>query len=89
MVHQSKTIVDAAADAGVRFIVHLGIFGNERVTYAYGTWHEIGERYIEGSGVAWTHLHPHFFMDNLLAAAFVRWQVLLVYGKSAGWLVCT
>jgi uncharacterized protein YbjT (DUF2867 family) len=33
MVHQSKTIVDAAADAGVKFIVHLGIFGNGRVTY--------------------------------------------------------
>ena len=69
MVHQSKTIVDAAADAGVEFIVHLGIFGNGRVTYAYGTWHEMVERYIEGSGVAWTHLHPHFFMDNLLTAA--------------------
>jgi uncharacterized protein YbjT (DUF2867 family) len=27
------------------------------------------ERYIEGSGVAWTHLHPEYFMDNLLAAA--------------------
>jgi len=27
------------------------------------------ERYIEGSGVAWTHLHPDLFMDNLLAAA--------------------
>jgi NAD(P)H dehydrogenase (quinone) len=69
MLHQSKTIVDAAADAGVEFIVHLGIFGNGRVTYAYGTWHEMVERYIEGSGMAWTHLHPHFFTDNLLAAA--------------------
>jgi len=68
MVHQTKTIVDAAADAGVKFIVHLGIFGTGRVTYAYGTWHEMVERYIEGSGVAWTHLHPHYFMDNLLAA---------------------
>ncbi len=68
MMQQSKTIVDAA-DAGVKFIVHLGIFGNGRVTYAYGTWHEMVERYSEGSGVAWTHLHPHFFMDNLLAAA--------------------
>jgi NAD(P)H dehydrogenase (quinone) len=69
MVHQSKTIVDAAADAGVKFMVHLGIFGNGRVTYRYGAWHEMVERYIEGSGVAWTHLHPHYFMDNLLAAA--------------------
>jgi NAD(P)H dehydrogenase (quinone) len=69
MVHQSKTIVDAAADADVSFIVHLGIFGNGRMTYAYGTWHEMVERYIEGSGVAWAHLHPHYFMDNLLAAS--------------------
>jgi NAD(P)H dehydrogenase (quinone) len=69
MVHQSKTIVDAASDTGVKFIVHLGVFGNGRLTYAYGTWHEMVERYIEGSGVAWTHLHPHFFMDNLLASA--------------------
>jgi uncharacterized protein YbjT (DUF2867 family) len=69
MVHQSKTIVDAAADAGIKFIVHLGIFGNGWLTYAYATWHEMVERYIEGSGVAWAHLHPHFFMDNLFAAA--------------------
>jgi NAD(P)H dehydrogenase (quinone) len=69
MVHQSKTIVDAAADAGVSFIVHLGIFGNGRMTYPYATWHEMVERYIEGSGVAWAHLHPHFFMDNLLTTS--------------------
>jgi uncharacterized protein YbjT (DUF2867 family) len=69
MVHQSKTIVDAAADAGVKFIVHLGIYGNGRLTYQYATWHEMVERYIEGSGMAWAHLHPHFFMDNLLASA--------------------
>jgi NAD(P)H dehydrogenase (quinone) len=53
MVHQSKTIVDAAADAGASFIVHLGIFGNGRMTYPYATWHEVVERYIEGSGAAW------------------------------------
>src|ERR1700716_2630145 len=69
MVHQSKTIVDAVADATISFIVHLGIFGNGRMTYPYATWHEMVERYIEGSGVAWAHLHPHFFMDNLLAAS--------------------
>ena len=69
MVHQSKTIVDAAADSGVSFIVHLGIFGNGRMTHPYAAWHEMVERYIEGSGVAWAHLHPHFFMDNLLSAS--------------------
>jgi NAD(P)H dehydrogenase (quinone) len=67
MVHQSKTIVDAAADADVKFIVHLGIFGNGRMTDPHFAWHEMVERYIEGSGVSWSHIHPHFFMDNLLA----------------------
>ncbi len=41
MVHQSKTIVDAAADAGVEFIVHLGIFGNGRMTDPHFAWHEM------------------------------------------------
>jgi Predicted nucleoside-diphosphate-sugar epimerases len=68
MVHQSKTIVDAAADAGLQFIVHLGIFGNGRMTDPHFAWHEMVERYIEGSGVAWSHIHPHFFMDNLLTS---------------------
>ena len=30
MVHQMKTITDAAVDAGVSFIVHIGVFGNAR-----------------------------------------------------------
>src|SRR6267154_372766 len=88
MVHQSKTIVDAAADAGIKFIVHLGIFGNGRLTYPYATWHEMVERYIEGSGVAWTHLHPHFFMDNLLAASpVVDGKLYWFMGQQAvGWV---
>src|ERR1700745_2569635 len=64
MVHQSKTMVDAAADAGLQFIVHLGIFGNGRTTDPHFAWHEMVERYIEGSGVAWSQLHPPFFLDN-------------------------
>jgi NAD(P)H dehydrogenase (quinone) len=31
--------VDAAADAGVEFIVHLGIFGNGRMTDPHFAWH--------------------------------------------------
>src|SRR5258708_10035290 len=62
MVHQSKTIVDAATDAGVQFIVHLGIFGNGRMTDPHFAWDEMVQRYIEGSGVACRHLHPRSFM---------------------------
>jgi NAD(P)H dehydrogenase (quinone) len=88
MVHQSKTIVDAAADAGVSFIVHLGIFGNGRMTYPYATWHEMVERYIQGSGIAWAHLHPHFFMDNLLATSpLVDGKLYWFMGEQAvGWV---
>jgi uncharacterized protein YbjT (DUF2867 family) len=72
MTHQTKTITDAAADAGVGHIVHLGIFGNGRSTDPHFAWHELVERYIEGSGVPWTHLHPHMFMENLLSVFVLR-----------------
>jgi uncharacterized protein YbjT (DUF2867 family) len=72
MTHQTKTITDVAADIGVGHIVHLGIFGNGRSTDPHFAWHELVERYIEGSGVAWTHLHPHMFMENLLSQLVLR-----------------
>ena len=66
MTEQAKTIVDAAEDAGVEFIVHLGVFGNGRSTDPHFAWHELVERYIKGSTLAWANLHPHVFMENLL-----------------------
>src|ERR1700716_2234278 len=88
MVHQSKTIVDAAADAGLQFIVHLGIFGNGRMTDPHFAWHEMVERYIEGSGVAWAHFHPHFFMDNLLTTSPVVDGKLCWFAgdQAVGWI---
>ena len=88
MVHQCKNLVDAAADAGVGFIVHLGIFGNGRSTDPHFAWHEMIERYIEGSGVAWCHLHPHFFMDNLLTTLpVIDGQIHWYTGeKRTGWI---
>lgn len=88
MVHQSKTIVDAAADAGVKFIVHLGIFGNGRMTDPHFAWHEMVERYIEGSGLSWSHIHPHFFMDNLLTTTPVVNGIFTWFmgDKRVGWI---
>src|SRR3984957_7530039 len=88
MVHQMKTITDAAVDAGVSFIVHLGVFGNGRSTDPHFAWHELVERYIEGSGVAWGHLHPHVFMENLLTVmrpvgGALRWPM---GDKPVGWV---
>ena len=67
MVHQVKTIVDAAVQAGVGFLVHLGVFGDGRSTDPHYAWHELVERYIEGSGLPWFHVHANFFMENLLS----------------------
>jgi NAD(P)H dehydrogenase (quinone) len=88
MVHQMKTITDAAVDARVSFIVHLGVFGNGRSTDPHFAWHELVERYIEGSGVAWCHLHPHVFMENLLTVmrpmgGALRWPM---GDKRVGWV---
>jgi NAD(P)H dehydrogenase (quinone) len=58
------------------------------MTYPYATWHEMVERYIEGSGVAWSHVHPHFFMDILLAASpVVDGKLYWFMGEQAvGWV---
>ena len=48
MVHQMKTITDAAVDAGVSFIVHLGVSGNGRSTDPHFAWHELVERLHRG-----------------------------------------
>jgi uncharacterized protein YbjT (DUF2867 family) len=72
MLVQSKTIVDAAVKAGVRHVVHLGIFGNWDCTDPHFAWHQLIERYIDGSGLAWTHLHPNVFMEALLDKTPVR-----------------
>ena len=67
MVHQMKTITDAAVDAGVSFIVHLGVFGNAAappIRVSPGT----SSSNATSREAAWLgrHLHPHVFMENLL-----------------------
>lgn len=63
MLAQSKTLVDAAKKAGVKHIVHVGIFAEWDCTNPHFTWHQLIEKYIEASGIAWTHLHPNMFME--------------------------
>lgn len=63
MLTQSKTLVDAAKKAGVRHVVHVGVFAEWDTTDAHFVWHQMIEKYIEASGIAWTHLHPNMFMN--------------------------
>ena len=88
MVHQVKTIVDAAVQAGVGFLVHLGVFGDGRSTDPHYAWHELVERYIEGSGLPWCHLHANFFMENLLTFMPITDGVITwpMAGREIGWV---
>jgi len=66
MLQQSKQLVDAARDAKVSHIVHLGVFTSRNDRIRHFIWHDMIERYIESSGISWTHLHPNVIADTTL-----------------------
>lgn len=68
MLVQSKHLVDAARASGVKHMVHLGVFTSRGDRMPHFIWHDFIERYIEASGMAWTHLHPNVIADSYLAA---------------------
>lgn len=91
MVTQSKTIIDAAKKAGVKHLVHVGVFAEWDCTDPHFAWHLLIESYIKASGIAWTHLHPNVFMDNLLNFSAPKADVLTLYwGKrDVGWIAAS
>jgi NAD(P)H dehydrogenase (quinone) len=76
MLAQSKFVVDAAKKAGVTHIVPPGAYATDDTTVIHLGWHQFAERYIEWSGLVFTHLRPNYFMQNLLGYAGVRWVAL-------------
>ncbi|MFK4872660.1 NmrA family NAD(P)-binding protein [Novosphingobium sp. ZW T3_23] len=67
MLFQSKRLVDAALDADVTHIVHLGVFTSRRDLQPHFAWHDLIEAYVAASGIAWTNLHPNVITDTMLA----------------------
>lgn len=54
----------AAKAAGVKHIVrHSGLGADVGSAINLGRWHGESERELEASGIAWTHLQPHLFMQ--------------------------
>jgi uncharacterized protein YbjT (DUF2867 family) len=69
-VEQQGQAVLAAQAAGVRHIVKLSALGADLdASISVARWHAHTEKQIEASGLAWTHLRPHYFMQNLLTFA--------------------
>jgi NAD(P)H dehydrogenase (quinone) len=88
MLHQSKTLVDAAKKAGLQHIVHQGIFGEWDCTDPHFAWHQMIETYLKASGIAWTNLHPNYFMENLLGLMSIKDGAFTMYcgDRRVGWV---
>jgi uncharacterized protein YbjT (DUF2867 family) len=60
-------LVQAAVRARVRHLVKIGAYGTSPdSSFNLARWHAEVERTIARSGIAWTNLHPHYFMENFL-----------------------
>lgn len=57
--------VEAAKAAGVKHIVKLSVWGAEGEAFSFAHVHRPVEKAIEASGLAWTHLRPNSFSQNL------------------------
>jgi uncharacterized protein YbjT (DUF2867 family) len=93
MLRQSKDLVNTAKRAGVKHIVHLGACGDDDTRVAHYGWHQFIERYIEWSGIRFTHLRPEIFMQNLLGYGgenYVKNGVIKHYVGAArlSWVDC-
>jgi NAD(P)H dehydrogenase (quinone) len=93
MLRQSKDLVNSAKRASVKQIVHLGACGDNDTRVAHYGWHQFIERYVEWSGVTFTHLRPEIFMQNLLGyggESYVKQGVIRHYvgGARLSWVDC-
>lgn len=70
MVRAQVRVVDLASEAGVEHVVKLSSIGaDEPTTARIIRAHRAIEERIEQSGMRWTHLRPHWFVDNDLPQA--------------------
>lgn len=77
MVRLQKNALDAAERAGVGHVVKLSALGaTDHSKSVIGLWHYNVERRLRDSGLPWTILRPHHFMQNLLDP--------LVFDRQAG-----
>jgi len=83
-VEQEQNFVDAAKRAGTQHILKFSAAGADIHSPIHIlNWHGQAEQYLEQSGIAFTHLRPFFFMQNLLQfAAPTQNEVYLPFGDA-------
>jgi uncharacterized protein YbjT (DUF2867 family) len=75
-----RNVIAAAKNAGVSHIVKLSAFGAGPETPPLIHDHYLIEREIERAGIAYTHLRPNGFMQNILMSAPTIKEKGLFYG---------
>ncbi len=90
MLVQSKAVIDAAKKAGVKHIVHLGVFSPKAdCDDPHFAWHQMIEVYLKHSEISYTFLHPNCFMQNLTGFyGIVKNGTVRFYvnDKKVGWI---
>ena len=67
MVQLQKNAIRAAEEAGLSHVVKLSALGaSDHSKSVIGVWHHNVETALKASGLRWTLLRPHYFMQNLL-----------------------
>ncbi|OBK70073.1 NmrA family NAD(P)-binding protein [Mycobacterium sp. 1165178.9] len=91
MMDTQCTFIEAAKSAGVQHIVKIaGIdsgIGFDPYAFRAGRWHAHVERYLEGCGIAWTHIRPVQFMQFYLPSTVtgvdpIRRELVMPIGES-------
>lgn len=57
--------IDAAQQAGVRYVVKLSVLRSGELPSTLQQWHRHIEQHLEASGLAWMHLRPNMLMQNM------------------------
>jgi uncharacterized protein YbjT (DUF2867 family) len=65
LLDREARVVDEAKRAGAKRIVKLSVLGAAEGRFQFARWHRPAEQHVEASGLAWTHLRPNGFMQNL------------------------
>ena len=67
MVELQLNAIAAASAAGVTHVVKVSAFAaSDHSNAPIGRWHHRVEKELQASGMGWTMLRPHHFMQNLL-----------------------
>lgn len=83
MVRLQKNAIRAAMSAGVDRVVKLSALGaTDHSLSVIGLWHYNVERELRDSGLGWTILRPHHFMQNLLDSTVFDPEAGRVYSAS-------